>query len=288
MSVFYGLEINFIRYTNERNFLMLTILLGILSAGAVFTILKKTTEMHTFWEIVLAVFGFIAVQIIVSLILRSKMKKVQMNLQSVMMETQKNLERKQQNFIRQHNTNQVMLRMQLEAEQKRGIEAALAVCDQFQPMCKWNLMMKKQMVTMKMAFNYQMKNWEVVDELLPGCTFLDPQTVSMKLARMYKNKDAGLDKFYKKGTRLLRKEAVVLPAATYSWILLKLDRKEDALKALNDALKKTDSAILTQNRDAIVNGKLKNFSNAELAESWYVLALEEPKMQKVQQKVVYR
>lgn len=267
---------------------MLTILLGILSGGAVFTVLKKTTEMHTFWEIVLAVLGFVAVQIIVSLILRAKMKKVQMNLQSVMMETQKNLERKQQNFIRQHNTNQVMMRMQLEAEQKKGIEAALAVCEQFQPLCKWNLMMKKQICTMKMAFHFQMKNWEEVDKLLPYCTFLDPQTVSMKLARMYKNKDAGLDKFYKKGTRLLRKDSLVLPAATYSWILLKLDRKEDALKALNDALKKTESAILTQNRDAIINGKMKNFSNAELAESWYVLALEEPKMQKVQQRVVYR
>ena len=139
---------------------MLTILLGILSGGAVFTVLKKTTEMHTFWEIVLAVLGFVAVQIIVSLILRAKMKKVQMNLQSVMMETQKNLERKQQNFIRQHNTNQVMMRMQLEAEQKKGIEAALAVCEQFQPLCKWNLMMKKQICTMKMAFHFQMKNWE--------------------------------------------------------------------------------------------------------------------------------
>lgn len=268
---------------------MLTILLGILSAGTIYTVLRKVTpEMSLFWVILLAILGFIVVQIIVSLVLRSKMNKINMNLQQVMLTTQKNLERKQQMFIRQRNTNQTMMRMQMEAEQKKGIEEALLVCEQFKPMCMWNLMMKKQMTTMKMAFNYQMKNWEEVDKLLPGCTFLDPQTVSMKLARMYKNKDANLDKFYKKGTRLLRKESVVLPAATYAWILVKLDRKEDALKALNEALKKTDSAVLTQNRDAIVNGKIKQFSNADLAESWYVLALEEPKMQRVQQKVVYR
>jgi hypothetical protein len=211
-----------------------------------------------------------------------------MNLQQAMLGTQKNLERIQQTFMRQHNANQVMLRMQLEAEQKRGIEAAILICDDFKPLCKWNFMIKKQMITMKMAFNYQMKNWEEVDKLLPNCTFMDPQTVCMKLVRMYKNKDESLDKFYKKGTRILRKENLVLPAATYSWILLKLNKKEEALKVLNDTLKKTESAILSQNRDAIINNKLKNFSNAELAESWYVLGLEEPKPQKVQQRVVYR
>ena len=149
-------------------------------------------------------------------------------------------------------------------------------------------MLKKQTNTMKMTFNYQMKNWEEVDKLLPKCVFIDPQTVSMKLVRMYKNKDESIDKFYKKGTRLLRKENLILPAATYSWILLKLNKKEEALKVLNDTLKKTESTILSQNRDAIVNNKMKNFSNAELAESWYVLGLEEPKPQKIQQRVAYR
>ena len=267
---------------------MLTILIGIFSAGAVYTVLKKTTDWSGFWIVVLAVLAFILVQIAVSLMLKRKMNNVSMALQQVMLETQKNLERIQQTFIRQRNANQVMLRMQLEAEQKRGIEAAIALCDDFKPLCKWNLMVKKQMITMKMAFNYQMRNWEEVDRLLPGCTFLDPQTVCMKLARMYKTKDENLDKFYKKGTRLLRKDNLILPAATYSWILLKLGKKEEALKALNEALKKTDSAILTQNRDAIINNNMKKFSNAELAESWYVLGLEEPKMQKVQQRAVYR
>lgn len=267
---------------------MLTILLGALSAASVITVLKMTTGMHLFWVIVLGIVGFIAVQIIVSLILRGKMNKIQLALQTVMMETQKSLERKQQMFIRQHNTNQVLMKMQLEAEQKKGIEAAIEVCEQFKPLCKWNIMMKKQLTTMKMAFQFQIRNWEEVDKLLPGCTFMDPQTVSMKLARMYKNKDADLDKFYKKGTRLLRKDSIVLPAATYSWILVKMDRKEEAMRVLNNALKQTENPVLIQNRDALANGKMKFFSNADLAEGWYVLALEEPRAQKIQQKVVYR
>ncbi|MBQ7404194.1 MAG: hypothetical protein IJW05_12245 [Lentisphaeria bacterium] len=267
---------------------MLTILFGLLGAGAVFTVLYRMTEIGMFWSVILGIVGFMVVQLIISLLLRMKMKKINLELQQVMLGTQKNLERKQQMFIRQRNTNQTMMRMQMEAEQKKGIEEALKVCEQFRPMCKWNLMMKKQIATMQMAFHFQMRNWAEVDRLLPSCVFLDAQTVSMKLARLYKTKDEGLDKFYKKKTRMLRKDSIVLPAATYSWILLKLGRKEDALKALNDALKKCDSAILTHNRDAIVNDKLKQFSNAELAESWYVLALEEPKMQKIQQRVAYR
>ena len=72
---------------------------------------------------------------------------------------------------------------------------------------------------MQMAFHFQMRNWAEVDRLLPSCVFLDAQTVSMKLARLYKTKDEGLDKFYKKKTRMLRKDSIVLPAATYSWTL---------------------------------------------------------------------
>lgn len=267
---------------------MLTILLSIVSAAAVFTVLTKQMEVSTGWGIASAILVFVLIQIAVSLLLRWKMKKINQDLQQVMLATQKNMERKQQIFIRQRNQNQVMMRMQLEAEQKKGIEDALAVCEQFRPLCKWNLMMKKQIATMQMAFHYQMKNWEEVDKLLPRCVYLDPQTICMKLARMYKNKDEKLEKFYKKRSRLLRKDSIVLPAATYSWILLKLGKKAEALKVLNDALKKTSNDYLLRNRDAIVNDKLKLFSNADFAETWYVLALEEPKMQKIQQRVVYR
>lgn len=268
---------------------MLTILIGVLAGAAVFIGLDQFSELHYGWNIALGFLAFIIVQIAVLLILRLKMKTINQSLQAVMAETQKNMERKQQIFIRQRNQNQTMLRMQLEAEQKKGIEEAVKVCERMRPLCLWNLSMKKQIATLEMAFYYQIKDWKKVDELLPDCIYMDPQTISMRLARMYKTKDANIEKFYKRKTRrLIRKEYCVLPAAVFSWILLKQDRKEDALKVLNHALKKTSSDVLARNRDAIINGKLKQFSNADLAESWYVLALEEPKMQRVQQRVVYR
>lgn len=267
---------------------MFTIVLGILTAVAIFSAVDLTTEMSKGWSIFFGVLGYVVVQLTVSLILRQKMKGIQNNLQAVMQGTQKNIERKQQMFIHQRNMNLTMQRMQMEAEQKKGLEAALAVCDQYKPLFRWSPFVKKQVITMKVSFLFQQKNWEEVDRLLPDCLFLDPFTVCMGLVRKYKTKAADLDKFYKKRTRILRKDSCVLPAATYSWILLKLGRKEDAMKALNEALKKTDNAILARNRDAIANDKLKQFSNADLAETWYALGLEEPKMPKIQQRVAYR
>ena len=108
---------------------MLTILFGLLGAGAVFTVLYRMTEIGMFWSVILGIVGFMVVQLIISLLLRMKMKKINLELQQVMLGTQKNLERKQQMFIRQRNTNQTMMRMQMEAEQKKGIEEALKVCE---------------------------------------------------------------------------------------------------------------------------------------------------------------
>ena len=100
------------------------------------------------WSIFFGVLGYVVVQLTVSLILRQKMKGIQNNLQAVMQGTQKNIERKQQMFIHQRNMNLTMQRMQMEAEQKKGLEAALAVCDQYKPLFRWSPFVKKQVITM--------------------------------------------------------------------------------------------------------------------------------------------
>jgi hypothetical protein len=46
--------------------------------------------------------------------------------------------------------------------------------------------------------------------------------------------------------------------------------------------------VLEKNREFLLNGKVKQFSNAPLAEAWYALMLEEPKMPRIQQNVRYR
>ena len=105
---------------------------------------------------------------------------------------------------------------------------------------------------------------------------------------MFKNNDPKLDKFFRSRGRRFKGDNAVIPYATYSWILVKQDRIEDAIAALRDARKTTSNETLEKNRELLLNGKVKQFSNAPLAEAWYALMLEEPKMPRIQQSVRYR
>ena len=80
----------------------------------------------------------------------------------------------------------------------------------------------------------------------------------------------------------------MIPYAAYSWMLVKQERIEDAIAALSEARKQTSNEVLERNREMLMNGKVKQFSNSQLAEGWYALMLEEPKMPRVQQSVRYR
>ena len=61
-----------------------------------------------------------------------------------------------------------------------------------------------------------------------------------------------------------------------------------AIAALTEARKQTSNEVLERNREMLLNGKIKQFSNSPLAEAWYALMLEEPKTPKIQQAVRYR
>ena len=100
----------------------------------------------------------------------------------------------------------------------------------------------------------------------------------MKLARMYKKNDPALDKFAKSKLKRAKGESFVVLYALYSWIMVKQDRVNDAIKLLADSKKRCDNETLNANWERLVNGKVKNFSNAALGEMWYMLHLEEPKV----------
>ena len=148
--------------------------------------------------------------------------------------------------------------------------------------------MKRQVNTMKMAFLFQQKKFDEVDKLLPHCLIFDAQSVTIKMVRMFKNNDPKLDKFFRRRGRRFKGDNAVIPYAAYSWMLVKQDRIEDAIAALTEARKQTSNEILERNREMLLNGKVKQFSNAPLAEAWYALQLEEPKQPKIQQAVRYR
>ena len=72
---------------------MLTILIGVLAGASVFTALDQFSDLHYGWTIPLGILAFVIVQLAAFLILRLKMKAINLSLQAVMAETQKNMER---------------------------------------------------------------------------------------------------------------------------------------------------------------------------------------------------
>ena len=203
-----------------------------------------------------------------------------------MAETQQKLQMRQNQFMRKPASQKVMMQT-MEKEQSQGIDRVLEILDLYKPLYRWNFMMKKQVNTMRMMFLYQQRKYNEVDALMPECLFFDNQSISIKLARLYsQNKLQDVDAFFKKKCRRMKKDDMVLPYSLYAWILVKQNRIEDAIKVLATAKDRSSNAVIAQNWEFLVNGKIKHFSNANLGEIWYALALETPKMPKMQQQVV--
>ena len=240
------------------------------------------------WCIVIGLAAFLVTIIVISQIVRVKIKQLNGNIQQVMEELQHKLMLMQNQFMRRPLGSQKVMMQALEKEQTAGIRRALAACDAFVPLYPWSLLLERQINTMKMAFCFQIKDFAQVDELMPKCLFIDPQSVCLKMARMYMRNDEGIDKLFKKKCRSLKEPACVLPYSLYAWILVKQERYDDALKLLVDCKKKTDNETIVRNWEMLANKKYKSFSNSGLGEMWYAMGLEEMKMPKQQQRIRYR
>ncbi len=266
---------------------MYSMLIAVLSGGAA-GLIASLCGVPRGWSITIGMGVVLAVVITISQLVRIRIKKINAEIQGVMAEIQKKLTVKQNQFMRKPVGSPKTMMQALEKEQNAGIRQALEACELFTPVYRWTFLLDRQVNTMKMAFHYQLKEFDKVDELLPKCLLFDAQAICMKLARMYQLKQDGIDKFFKKKCRKLKEPACILPYSLYAWILVKQDRPDDAFKLLADAKKKTDNEVILHNWEALANNKPKSFSNADLGEMWYALGLEEMKMPKVQQTYRYR
>ena len=267
---------------------MLTLLISLIASLLVGAAAYQRGGFELPAVIALMVAVFLVVHIIISLLLRVQSKKINANLQALMLEIQQKIQGMQNRMMHRPTGSPKQMMQILEREQQAGLDRMITALDQFQPLYKWSFLMKRQVNTMKMAFLFQQKKFDEVDNLLPKCLFFDAQSVTIKLVRMYKNNDPKLDKFFKTRVRRFKGDNAVIPYAAYSWMLVKQGRVEDAIAALTDARKQTSNEVLEKNRELLMNGKVKQFSNSQLAEAWYALMLEEPKMPRIQQSVRYR
>lgn len=154
---------------------------------------------------------------------------------------------------------------------------ALESSRKMDPYTKWSFLLDRQINAIRVQFLFQLRKFEEVDRLLPKTMLGDPVLCCMKMCREYQRGDeAALEKTYKKYRRKFKREAVLI-YATYSWMLLKKKQLEKALKVLVDGKTATEDETLARNWECVANGKVGQFSNADLGEAWYALLLEEPK-----------
>lgn len=269
---------------------MLALFISVIVSAAAVTpcVMYKVGTAET---VAAGVASFILAQILIGLIVRKQITKVQNVLQEKLMNGRKQMERKVHLFQSKPGGNIKQIQRQLESDQKALISEALVFVDRFEPFKKWSLLMGRQIDTMRMQFFYQLKRFEEVDQifassgLFKGPIMLEPMTLAMKMARQYERGDlAGLEKTFKRRVKWFRGNRGTLLYALMSWVYMKQGESEKARQLLTKAKEVTANETLARNWEMLSNNKDSAFSNAGLGEEWYGLYLEAPAAPK-QQKI---
>ncbi len=235
-----------------------------------------------------AIVGLIVPQVAISLVLRKTMKAKNEEMNDIIVKGQKQLNNSINQLSAKSGGNIKLMQKQLENGQQATFKKALDFTASFEPYKKWNILMGRQIDTMRLQFNYYLKNFDAVDELLAkgkfkGPLLIDPMTVCLKMARQYKNKDlAGVEKTFNWHIKFFRGTRGTIIYALVSWIFVKEGEIEKARQILAKGKDSTANETLAKNWELLSNGKEKQFSNADLGDEWYGLALETPKTQKMQ------
>jgi hypothetical protein len=254
---------------------------ALISVAAVATCFTMQTSSGT--TIFSGLVGFLAPLFLIGFLVRKKATGIQNELQEAMLAGQKRVNRKIQQFQSKPGGNIKFIQRQIEADQKVLITEALTFADRLEPFKKWNVLMGRQIATMRLQFFYQLKNYEQVDALLAaaglfkGPLMMEPMMIAMKMARQYKNKDIkGAEKTFKRHIKWFRGDRGTLLYGVMSWIFMKTDESEKARQLLSKAKDSTGNQTLATNWEMLSNCKEKSFSNAGLGEEWYGLSLENP------------
>lgn len=245
----------------------------------------------TGWSVFNGIVCFLAAQGGISFYFIKRIKADMNAVQSIMAEAQRAVEAKtRQWMIRPPGSIQEAQRI-IQNDMTAAARKALEATGKLVKYKPWVLMVEKQIATAQFHLNWLLKDFKAVDALIPKALFLDPASIAMKMARM-QMQSAPLDeieKVYKKAVARTRYNGNVLPAACWSWILVKRGEAETdkakrdelidrAFKALGEALKKSDNETLKRNHECLMNNRVPQFNNSGLGDQWYALHLEEPKI----------
>ncbi len=231
---------------------------------------------------VLAPLAFIgaalAVSIPINLWIRKRLLAVSSRLQERLQEAQEGIRRKVM-AMQNKGMGGPKLLAQLEHEQEQAIRGALPILDEASPLQKWSLMVGKQVNVMRGQLLFQVRDYDAARPLLAKAMAFDPMIICMQMVLAWRadHDDAKtLDKLYKRGVGRFKYDKAVLIYALYAWLLVKQNRIDAAVEALDRGKEKTSDPVIAQNWDHLVNNQLKRFSFAGLGEQWYALGMEAP------------
>lgn len=263
---------------------MFAIAISIINGCIVSVLCLKLAELSIAWSVTWGVCSIFISHIIIALFVRKKINAINAEMQAEMMAGQEKVNRTMHQLQMKPRGNAKTMQKILEKEQAVSLRKALEIVEKMEKFANWSPLLSKQINSMRMQFFFQLKEFDKVDEVMPKAIYLDATLVAMRLTRMYHNNDSNLDNFYKKKIKKFSGDNAVLLYGLYSWILVKKDRVDEAIKVLVEGKDATGNEVLKNNWEVLVNGKVKRFSNAGLGELWYALYLEEPKMQKQQRR----
>ena len=270
---------------------MITLLIALAVGVGGFLISHCVAGVGVGWSIFNGFLGFVATQGGLSYYFIKRIKSDMNAVQGIMAAAQKAVEAKtRQWMIRPPGSVHEAQRI-IQKDMAAAARKALAETEKLLKYKPWVLMVVRQVATAQFHLNWMLKDFKEVDALMPKALFLDPASIAMKMARM-QMLAAPLDeieKIYHKAVARARYNDNVLPAACWSWILVKRSEAENdkakreelidrAFKALGEALKKSDNETLKRNHEVLMNNRVPQFNNSGLGDQWYALHLEEPKI----------
>ncbi|MBQ7721289.1 MAG: hypothetical protein IJT64_00100 [Kiritimatiellae bacterium] len=263
---------------------MFTLIISAALGVALAASLKATHTSAIGWAIAFGLLLFFAVNTAIGLSLKNRIKALMDRVQGILQSGQRQVQEKTNAWRFRPPGSPKQAQIELQKMQHALIEKALAESEAFNPYFNWVPLLRRQIATMRMQLHYQDRNWSEVDKLMPQCLFLEPLTMSMRLARMYvvggkdEKSRAEMEKFFGKCAKRLRYGQGAILYALHAWTKVQDGDLDGAVATLNAATKKMENETIKRNLELLLNGKPKHFNLSGLGDEWYALALEEPRI----------
>ena len=140
---------------------MYSIIISLIVGAVIGAITQR--DLGTGWGIFCAVGVMLISQIVIGLLIRRKVGKLNLQLQQIMQAAQAKINRQMQQYQMRPPGNMRLAQQNLEKLQSDAVRRTLEATKEFEPWYKWNMMLKKQINTMKMQLHFQLKEFGKVD-----------------------------------------------------------------------------------------------------------------------------